>query len=135
MLNSLDKYRDYGILLIRLGFGLYMFFGHGWGKLMSFEQNYGAWADPLGMGPEISYILVVFAEALCAIAVLFGAFTRYAAIPLLITMFVAAFIVHINDPFQRMEMALLYLMIYGAIAALGPGRFSLDALLLNRARA
>ena len=38
-----------------------------------------------------------------------GLGTRLASIPLMITMFVAAYISHVVDPFGRKEMALLYL--------------------------
>ena len=42
------------------------------------------------------------------------------------TMFVAAFIVHINDPFSRMEKAILFLAVFMALMLIGPGKYSLD---------
>jgi len=41
-------------------------------------------------------------------------------------MFVAAFIVHINDPFSRMEKAILFLAVFIALMLTGPGKYSLD---------
>ncbi|WP_333907979.1 DoxX family protein [Aequorivita sinensis] len=55
-----------------------------------------------------------------------GLSTRLAAIPLAITMLVAAFIVHANDGFGRQELPLLYAAIYISIALIGAGKYSLD---------
>jgi len=48
------------------------------------------------------------------------------AIPSAITMVVAAFIVHGADPLQKKELALVYLIMFLAIALLGPGKYSID---------
>jgi putative oxidoreductase len=42
---------------------------------------------------------------------------------------VAAFVVHAEDPFGKMEKALLYLFGYLLLAMTGPGKYSLDHLL------
>jgi putative oxidoreductase len=42
-------------------------------------------------------------------------------------MFVAAFIIHGQDSFQKQELALAYLAAYVALLFTGPGRFSLDS--------
>lgn len=59
-----------------------------------------------------------------------GLFTRFALIPLIITMVVAGFVIHANDPlFDRgpsKELALMYLFPYIILFLTGPGRFSLD---------
>ena len=41
-----------------------------------------------------------------------GLFTRQAVIPLIITMLVAIFVIHGDDPFKDKEMAILYLIPY-----------------------
>ena len=73
--------------------------------------------------------LTVFAEVLCAALIVVGLFTRWAVIPLIVTMLVAIFIIHIGDPFEKMEMAIIYLTAYAAIGWAGPGRFSLDEMM------
>ena len=83
----------FGLALLRIGFGIFMIVGHGWNKLMAFENRFHSFSDPLGIGNEISYLLAVFAEVVCAALVVVGLFTRWAVIPLLVTMLVAAFIV------------------------------------------
>jgi len=42
------------------------------------------------------------------------------------TMIVAAFIVHLDDPFKRKELALLYLVGFLIVLLMGPGKYSLD---------
>jgi putative oxidoreductase len=70
--------------------------------------------------------LAVFAEVFCSLLLIFGIATRLAAIPLIITMLVAAFIVHANDGFGRQELPLLYSAVFFAIAIAGAGKISFD---------
>ena len=121
---------DLSLLLLRLCFGGLMFWNHGKGKFFKFfGDDPIKFGDPIGIGMEASLGLTVFAEVLCALMVAFGLFTRLAVIPLIITMLVAAFIVHIGDPFKKMEMALLYLIPYLVLLRNGGGKYSLDALI------
>ena len=45
---------------------------------------------------------------------------------------VAAFVVHGSDPLGDKELALLYLVCFAAVGALGAGKWSLDAVLKRR---
>jgi len=47
-------------------------------------------------------------------------------VPLIITMLVAAFVVHSADGFREQEVALLYLLIYFTLFITGSGKYSLD---------
>ncbi len=128
-----DKSTDIILLLLRLAFGGLMLINHGWGKMNKlFGEEAIKFADPFGLGMEATLGLTVFAEVLCAGLLVFGLFTRWAAIPLVITMLVAIFIIHGADPFGKKEMAILYLIPYIAIMMKGAGRYSLDYLLGNR---
>ena len=117
---------DIGLLVLRLGLGLMMAFGHGWGKLMGFAERSASFSDPLGVGSVLSMGLTVFAEFFCALAVALGLFTRAAVIPLVITMMVAAFVIHGADPWGKKEFAMLYLVPLLTILLAGPGKYSLD---------
>lgn len=101
---------------------------HGYSKLEKLiEQGAEAgFADPLGIGELPSLILTIFAELVCSMLVIVGFKTRLAAIPLIVTMLVAALVVHINDPFSKMELPLLYAAVYSALAISGSGKFSVD---------
>jgi putative oxidoreductase len=82
--------------------------------------------DPIGVGATASLALAVFSEVLCSILLILGLGTRLAAIPLLITMLVAAFIVHGSDGFGKQELPLMYTAIYLVIAIAGAGKYSID---------
>lgn len=121
------------MLIQRVIFGFFMLFGHGWGKLIGFSDRMDSFPDPLGVGSPVSLALAVFAETLCAFLVGIGLLTRAALVPLIITMLVAAFIIHGGDPLfgggASKEMALLFLAGYVSILVAGPGKFSVDRLL------
>ncbi len=117
---------DIGLLVLRIGAGLAMAFGHGWGKLMAFGEKAATFSDPLGIGNELSMAATVSTEFIAALLVVIGLGTRYAAASLVFTMGVAAFIVHGGDPFGKMEKAILFGLVFLALAIAGGGRFSAD---------
>lgn len=123
---------DWASLILRLTFGLLML-SHGIPKLMKFMDGTMEFGDPIGIGVPASLALTVFAEVFCAVLIIIGLWTRLALIPLIITMAVAVFVVHINDDLGTMELALQYLLSYCALFLLGSGRFSIDAILKRSA--
>ena len=123
---ELPLLQSLGALVLRLSFGGLMIAGHGWSKMMAFSDRADSFPDPLGVGNSASMGLVVLAEVVCAALVAVGFMTRVVVIPLIITMCVAIFIIHVEDPFARKELAALYGMGFIAIALIGPGKFSVD---------
>ena len=103
-----------------------MLIGHGWGKLAGFSKMHESFPDPLGVGSTLSLSLAVGAEVFCSIALIIGLLTRAATIPLAITMLVAAFLVHADDPWAKKEFAILYLIPFICLFFTGAGRHSLD---------
>lgn len=122
------KSTDIALLLLRITFGGLMILNHGWGKLMRFFQDGPLeFANPIGLGVPVSLALTVFAEVFCAALVIVGLFTRWAVVPLVITMLVVVFIVNFGEPLKTQEMPLLYLIAFAALGFAGPGWYSLDA--------
>jgi putative oxidoreductase len=135
-----------GLLILRLGVGGYMF-SHGWGKLqMLFAGDFDKFADPIGLGKELSLVLVALAEGVCSLLVMVGLGTRFAAVPVVIAMGVAAFVAHGSDPWSMgeaarqflageskswasKEPALLFLIPFLALVFTGAGKFSIDGLI------
>ena len=125
---------DLGLLVLRVGAGV-MMMTHGWGKLLMLLDGKGHdFADPVGAGPMASLLLAVFAEFLCALLVVLGVKTRWTAIPLVVTMAVAALVVHASDPFNVKELAALYGVVFLALVLTGGGRYSFDGWLGGRRR-
>lgn len=120
------------LFLLRLIVGFFML-SHGVGK---FSKLFGdapiQFADPIGMGTTASLALTVFAEVFCSIFLILGLATRVTAIPLLITMVVIVFIVHVNDGFGKQELPLLYSVVYLTLAIAGSGKFSIDNWIFKR---
>ncbi|MBT8238597.1 MAG: DoxX family protein [Croceitalea sp.] len=99
---------------------------HGFPKFQKLLSGNFEFANPLGIGEAPSLFLAVIGEFIAPILIIVGYKTRFAAIPVIITMLVAAFIVHAADPFGKKEFALLYAVMFTAILLLGPGKYSLD---------
>ena len=121
-----------GLLLLRLISGLTMLLAHGWPKLMNFTTYKESFPDPIGLGSPVSLALAVFAEVVCSILIAAGVFTRFVAVPLVITMLVAFFFIHGADPFQKKELAFIYLGMFATLGMTGAGGWSVDALLLRK---
>lgn len=132
MSKTTDNATSWALLAARVIPSVLLVYGHGWSKAAHFSERIGHFANPIGIGPEASFVLVVFAEVVCSVLVALGLFARQAAIPLLIFFFVAAFVQHAHDPFARRELPMLYAVPYLVVLLAGPGRFSLDALIRKR---
>jgi putative oxidoreductase len=146
-----DLTTSIGLLILRLGAGAYMA-SHGWGKVQMIRAvQYEMFGDPIGLGSVASLWLLMFAEFVCSLLVMLGLGTRFAAVPVVIAMAVAALKVHGADPWSMetaakaffagtsqtwssKEPALLFLIPFLALLFTGAGRFSLDALFRRRAR-
>ena len=117
---------DIGLLIFRLGIAGLML-THGTPKLIRFFGSEEiTFADPLGLGQVFTFSFAVFAEFICAVLVLLGLGTRLAVIPLILTMGVAALIVHASDGFRVQELPLLFLFGFLLLFFTGSGKYSLD---------
>lgn len=123
-----DGYLNTVILLVRLTVAALMI-THGLPKLNTLLAGGEIhFPDPIGLGPVLSLVLVVFTEFFCSILIGIGLGTRLASIPLIITMIVAAFVIHADDPIGKKELALLYLAFYLLLLVTGSRKFSVDYL-------
>ena len=118
------NYTDLGLLILRVGFGGLML-THGIPKLNMLSDP-AAFGDPVGVGSTLSLILALIGEVVAPILIIIGFKTKWAAIPAVITMGVAAFIVHAKDDLGTKEMALLYFTAFLVIFLAGAGKYSVD---------
>lgn len=120
---------DVILLVVRVTIAALMLV-HGLPKLIKlFSDGPVEFANVWGMGAGLSLTLAVFAEVFCSVFLLLGLGTRVAVIPLIITMLVAVFYIHANDPFIRQEMGLHYILVYALLLVTGSGKYSVDSLL------
>jgi putative oxidoreductase len=126
LLNSEPIAEDLGKLVLRLGAGGLMFWYHGLPKVLDFSEKMSRFEDPFGISGSVAFILIVFAETVCALLVALGLWTRAATLPLIVGMAVAAFIRHGDEPFAQKEKAVLFLLGYVVVLLAGSGRFCLD---------
>jgi putative oxidoreductase len=122
---------SWALLVLRLFSGLLMI-THGLDKLQNFDAYAQGFADPIGLGPQLSLMLVIAAELFASVFVMLGLLTRLSLIPLIFSMSVALFVVHSSDPLQVKELAIVYLGIYVVLFLAGPGKISADRLLFKR---
>lgn len=123
---------DAALLVARVGIALLML-THGLPKMvMLFSGNPVQFPPVLGFSAELSLGLAVFAEVFCSILLIVGLGTRLAVVPLIITMLVAAFVIHAADPFARQEPALYFLLVYVVLLLAGSGKYSVDYLLQQK---
>ncbi len=118
------------LLALRLMFGGCLAFVHGLQKLQEFSSYSQNFPDPLNVGsPALSLSLAIFGELVCGALVCVGFLTRLAVIPALFTMVIAFFQIHGDDPFQKKELALAYLVGLFVLLLKGAGSLSLDGVL------
>ena len=132
--------REWGYLLLRVALGV-IFLAHGSQKLFGwfggdgFAATVGYFGAKLGIPAPLAALAIV-TEVAGGLAVLFGAFTRTAALGLAVTMIVAAAKVHLTNGFFinwantagqghgiEMNVALGAMALFLTLA--GPGRWAL----------
>jgi putative oxidoreductase len=134
--NTVGWIGSVGLLLLRLVVGV-AFLYHGWPKI----QNPLGWMGPHAPVPQIFQALAAVAEFGGGMALIAGLLTRLASLGITTNMVVALAMVHLphGHPFvgkpggPSFELAAVYLACAVLFLLLGPGRFSLDALLFGRA--
>lgn len=133
--NSSSIPKDIILLVVRVFVGFAML-SHGFPKLqMLLAGGKIEFFDFMGLGPQISLILTVFAEFVCSILLILGLFTRVSLGFLIFTMIIAGFVVHGGDSFEKREMPLVYLSVYLLLMVIGAGKISVDHMIERRKRA
>src|SRR5918992_4764148 len=136
--NFISGWGAAALLLVRLVMGA-AFILHGWPKI----QNPMGWMNAMGgQGvPSFLQALAAFAEFGGGIALVLGLLTPISAFGIVCQMLGPLLLVHFpkGDRFvasapgaSSYELALIYLVLAVSLIALGPGRWSLDAMLFGK---
>lgn len=130
--TGLARYADWGALPLRLmlGFG---FIWHGYPKLFGGHEPFAASLAGLGVPlPDLMAWLVGILEFFGGMALILGLLVVPIAILAAIEMLVAVFALHLPDGFNGSELALVYLSGFLALALMGAGPLSIDAMVRRR---
>ncbi|HES57998.1 MAG TPA: DoxX family protein [Firmicutes bacterium] len=123
-----------GLLIGRLGWGLLLALLHGLGKLPPSERFIGG-VETLGFpAPTLFAWAAALAEFAGGLLVAAGLLTRPAALAIVFTMVVAAFMRHGADPMEKKELALVYLTFGLLYLIVGAGKYSIDWLISHGRR-
>jgi len=136
--NVLDRYRDLGLLIARLGFGLVFFWFHGYPKLSGGPEGWArTGAAVADLGVTFGYmwwgLAAALAESLGGLLFAVGLAFRPACLALLSVMIVAT-VDQLGRDNPVPEHALKNAFIFAGMFLVGPGRYSLDAVLSGGGR-
>ncbi|WP_353181454.1 DoxX family protein [Parapedobacter lycopersici] len=130
-LSSWGRFRNSGLLLIRLGLGI-MFIVHGYPKLMggpAYWEGVGQAMQHIGIHflPVVWGLLAAIVETGGGICLIIGLFFRPAAILLAFTMLMAT-LHHLKsgDGLMTASHAIEMGIVFLGLAFVGPGKYSVD---------
>ena len=130
-LQFLEKYRDEGLLILRIGIGA-MFIWHGWPKITGgpmFWEKLGMATGSVGIhfAPTFFGFMSAFAEFGGGLCLILGIGTRLASTLLFINMAVAASM-HLShgDGLKGASHAIEDGIVFLSLIFIGPGKYSVD---------
>ena len=132
---GMEKLRDIPLLFFRiiLVIGFYQPAMMKISNLSGVAEWFGSMNYPL---PGVSAFLAMVTEALGLILLVLGLGTRVIVVPLMFIMLIAILTVHISNGFPAgdngFEIPLYYLLMLFALMIYGPGKYSVDSLLVRK---
>jgi len=121
-----------GMTLLRVTAGVSMS-THGYSKVFGNMEKFTAGVSEMGFPmPEVFAWAAALSELVGGICLAVGLGTRISAFLIAGTMVVAVFIRHAADPFQRKELAVIYLAMMIFFVLAGGGRWSVDSILKRK---
>ena len=132
--SPLDKYKEYGVIFIRLIVGFHLIYGtqdnvFNYARMEEFAAFLSSRSVPL---PLFAAFVSAYAQFICGILFILGAATRYAALVMIINFIAAIVIAHIGDAYPNMFPALMMLAAACFLFVHGPGELSVDSKLRQR---
>jgi len=130
--NYSHRSLDIVLLILRIGIAGLML-THGIPKLKLLLAGTDIhFPDPLGIGSTLTMALVVIAEVLCSVLILFGLAIRLAVLPLIFNMLIIILVVMGDSGLEKQESAIHYLLAYLVLLFAGSGSISIDKIISRR---
>ena len=132
MWKNLSNFRDGALLFLRIAFGGFFIYTHGWPKLAGGLAKWkllGAMGmKPLGITfwPGFWGFMAAFAESIGVGFLILGLFFRPSCLLLVITMGVAALSEYRAHGLGEASHAIELALIFTALIFIGPGKYSID---------
>jgi putative oxidoreductase len=148
-MKNFKKYHELAPLFIRTAIGI-GFIVHGWAKISKKTDGFEKLLTLIGVPfPHLNAEIVPYIELLGGIALLIGLYVRLVSIPLILTMLVAMFTIHIKFGFSSIntiglsengpmfgppgyEINLIYIAGLLSLLLTGAGEFSVDKIRLKK---
>jgi putative oxidoreductase len=122
-------------LIGRFAVGL-LFVSTGWGKVHDLNKVTQFFVSLHIPAPGLNAVVVAYSELICGTLLVVGLFTRLATIPLIISMIVAILTARLSDIHGLFDLVgadeFTYLCVLIMLALIGPGKVSLDRLLVRQ---
>ena len=127
-LGFVPRHFDFGMLFLRVAFGLTLCAVHGWAKVVHYSDMASHFPDPLHIGSQFTLMFAILSDLICSLLIVIGLGARWAALIVAINTGGAFVIAHKMSLFgpHSGELALLFCVWAISILIMGPGRYSLD---------
>lgn len=130
-LSRLERYKEYGVIFIRLAVGFHLVYGtqdnvFSYARMEEFAAFLSARGVPF---PLFSAFLSAYAQFVCGSLFILGLATRYAAAVMVINFVAAILIAHLGDAYPNTFPALMMLAAACFLLLHGAGKLSVDGAL------
>jgi putative oxidoreductase len=134
-LSILEKYKDYGVIFIRLIVGFHLIYGtqdnvFSYARMEEFAGFLSVRGVPF---PLFSAFLSAYSQFICGVLFIVGFATRFGAVVMIINFIGALIIAHIGDTYPNMFPALMMLAAAWFFLLHGAGKLSVDNMVERRA--
>ena len=136
LLPGLQRYADFGLLLLRVATGLFLLYQSHDNVLSAARMaEFAGFLRQFGfVAPEIMAPLSIFWQVAAGIGFILGLFTRWLGLITAFNFAVAVWMVHWNDPVPGIWPAAILIVLGLYFGLRGAGRYGVDALFEGRAK-
>ncbi|OYQ32081.1 DoxX family protein [Flavobacterium cyanobacteriorum] len=118
---------DVAMLLFRVAVSVQLIVVHGLKKIGVGTGIAETVPNPFGLPEALNQYFAIASNLVFPLFVIIGLFTRLACLPVLAVTLSGYFVVHWNDPLLVKDVPFMYSLCFLFIAAVGGGRYSVDA--------